>query len=335
MTPVIPLRPATSKTAPEANCAPCRGNSGAASARAAARLAAPDPLADLLHASARGDRAAFARLYELTSGPLFALSMKLLRARDAAEDALQESFVRVWRSAHRFDPNKGGGMTWLVTITRNVCLSAIERRRRIAEPIGLTAQDETIDPEPDPLEQTMRRRDAQRLAGCLQKLESKQQESLRLVYFEGLTHSELAARLDAPLGTVKSWVRRGLMQLKTCLEGVEAENRKTELLAAEYVMGTLRGAARRRFEALRETDAVYCFAADAWEERLAPLVEALAPVAPSSGLWESIERRLVEEAGPTYGSAVLVERQVALWRFAAITLGGVLLVMLALAIFAL
>jgi RNA polymerase sigma-70 factor (ECF subfamily) len=182
-------------------------------------MAGPDPLAELLSATARGDRAAFARLYELTSGKLFALALGILRRRDWAEEVLQEAFIRLWRSAHRFDPAKGSAMSWMVTIVRNSALTALERRPReiSAEDVGAAA--EPADTAPDPLEQAMQSSQARALFECLQHLEEPQRRSIMLAYYEGLTHTELAARLAAPLGTVKSWIRRGLMHLKECLEG--------------------------------------------------------------------------------------------------------------------
>jgi len=182
------------------------------------QMAGPDPLAELLAAAARGDHAAFARLYQLTAPKLFALTVGILKRRDWAEETLQESFIRVWRSAHRFDPAKGSAMSWMVTIVRNSALTALERRpREIASEDAGDAAD-IADSAPDPLEQTMQNSAARALLKCLQGLDEQQRRSIMLAYYEGLTHSELAARLGAPLGTVKSWIRRGLMHLKTCLE---------------------------------------------------------------------------------------------------------------------
>lgn len=181
-------------------------------------MAGPDPLAELLAATARGDRAAFARLYTATAPKLFALAIGILKRRDWAEEALQESFIRLWRSAHRFDPAKGTAMSWMVTIVRNSALSALERRPRelASEDVGEAA--DVADTAPDPLARTVQSSMARALLKCLEGLEESQRRSILLAYYEGLTHTELAARLAAPLGTVKSWIRRGLMHLKTCME---------------------------------------------------------------------------------------------------------------------
>lgn len=177
-----------------------------------------DPLTGLLRLIAGGDERAFARLYEQTAAKLFALILAIIRRRDLAEEILQESFVRVWKSAYRFDPAKGSAMAWLVTIARNRTLTALERTPR--DQAGPEAADwEMIaDGAPDPLEQALISSEARALSRCLQELEQDQRRSIVLAYYKGLTHVELAGRLDKPLGTVKSWVRRGLLQLRGCLE---------------------------------------------------------------------------------------------------------------------
>ena len=165
-----------------------------------------------------GDERAFGRLYELAAPKMFALALAMTRRRELAEEVLQESFVRAWKSAHRFDPTKGCAMAWLVTITRNRSLTAMTRVSR--DPTDGEASDweDVADGTPDPLEQAMVSSDARALARCLQSLEPNQRHSIVLTYFNGLTHRELARRLGKPLGTVKSWVRRGLLQLRGCLE---------------------------------------------------------------------------------------------------------------------
>lgn len=193
------------------------GHPSAAGAKALRGLS-QDPLGVLLQRTAQGDERAFARLYQQAGPKLFALVLAMTRQPDLAEEVLQEALVRIWKSAYRFDPEKGGAMAWLVTIARNRALTALERRPR--DRAGAEAPDwESIaDRAPDPLEQTLAGSEARALARCLQALERDQRRSIVLAYYTGLTHVELAQRLGKPLGTVKSWIRRGLLQLRGCLD---------------------------------------------------------------------------------------------------------------------
>src|SRR5581483_6430093 len=127
--------------------------------------------------------------------------------------------------------------------------------------------------EPDPAERAMRSEAARRVNSCLANLPANYRRSVSLIYFEGLTHSELANRMGVQLGTAKSWVRRGLAQMNRCLTGADPDWRT--LVAAEYAAGGLNGVVRRGFERRRERDARYCRAVDLWEDRLALLTEFL------------------------------------------------------------
>jgi RNA polymerase sigma-70 factor (ECF subfamily) len=254
-----------------------------------------DALALLLGEIAAGREAAFARLYELTAGRLFAIARGIVGGRsDVAEDVLQDSFVRVWRWAHRYAPDKGSAYGWLVRIVRNRALTARETLHRREDGHGELADVVLASPEPDPSDRAMRSEDARRVNACLANLPANHRRSLTLVYFEGLTHRELAARLGVQAGTAKSWVRRGLAQMNRCLAGgVDAGWR--ERVAAEYAIGGLQGAVRRGFEKRRERDARYCRAVDQWEERLALLTEGLAPAPVRPQVWKSIEQRIGRE----------------------------------------
>lgn len=256
--------------------------------------AAFDPLALLLADVAMGNERAFARLYELNGSRLLAIARGIVGRNDVAEDVLQDSFLRVWRWAHRFDPSKGTAYAWLVRVVRNRSLSArsvLQRREGGLE--ALDAETMVLD-EPDPADQAMRSEEARRVNGCLANLPANQRRSVTLVYFEGLTHRELAKRLGVQLGTAKSWVRRGLAQMNRCLTGTEVGWR--ELVAAEYAAGSLQGAVRRGFERRRERDARYCHAVDAWEDRLALLTEFLPDKGPAPAhVWNRIEQELARE----------------------------------------
>jgi len=177
-------------------------------------------LQQLLAQTARGDHAAFAAVYERTHAHLFGVALRMLRREQAAEDVLQEAFVSVWKSAAQYRPSVGGQemqpMTWLIAIVRNKALDALRSRARRNEtelPEG--ADDASAGPSAlDLLAQSTR---ALRIEGCLNGLDGSHRQSLALAYYQGLSHSEVAAQMGAPLGSVKAWIRRGLEKLKACL----------------------------------------------------------------------------------------------------------------------
>jgi RNA polymerase sigma-70 factor, ECF subfamily len=173
----------------------------------------------LLARTALADQRAFAELYRLTSAHLYAVALRILRESAAAEEVLQESFISIWNHAGSYVAAKSQPFTWLTSIVRNRCLDQL-RRRELAtvtiddEEAGMTLRDDG----PTPLEMLISGADARAVKGCVEALEAGQKQALALAFYRGLSHSELAAHLDLPLGTVKSWVRRGLERLKSCLE---------------------------------------------------------------------------------------------------------------------
>ena len=184
-------------------------------------------LSQLLARAGLGDRAAFASLYERTSGHLFAVVLRIQRDRAMAEDLLQEIYVSVWKAAAGFDAARSQPLTWLTSIARNRAIDSL--RRAQAQPqLESTSRDDdderpdavegAADEGPGPLELLGRASDARQLGQCLERLSPPQRQSVALAFFDGLSHAEVAEQLRQPLGTVKSWVRRALMALKGCLE---------------------------------------------------------------------------------------------------------------------
>jgi RNA polymerase sigma-70 factor (ECF subfamily) len=181
---------------------------------------APETLGQLLEASARRDRAAFARLYALTSAKLFGVALRILRRQDWAEEVLQECYVRIWEHAHEYREGLAAPMTWMSSIVRNRSFDWLRRPSLETADEAGEILESAEDGNPGPLEQLERSGEAAALAHCLQRLESRQRHAIVLAFHQGLTHSELARHLRQPLGTVKTWVRRGLIALKACLERV-------------------------------------------------------------------------------------------------------------------
>jgi RNA polymerase sigma-70 factor (ECF subfamily) len=180
---------------------------------------AADPLAALLRATARRDREAFARLYRLTSAKLFGVALRIVRREDWAEEVLQECYVRIWDHAREYREGLASPMTWMASIVRNRCLDWLRRPNpEVADEDGEIAGAVPSDG-PAPLEALERASEAAAITRCLEALDARQRQAIFLAFYEGRSHSELAARLREPLGTVKTWVRRGLMRLRNCLEG--------------------------------------------------------------------------------------------------------------------
>ncbi len=179
-------------------------------------------LGALLAATGDGDKRAFAELYQATSAKLYGFAIRILKEEGAAQDCIQESYVRIWEHAGQYRPERGAPLTWMGVIVRRRALDMLRRRNRegtLEEPeeIGRRLDGWKLaageaEPElPDPKER-------EQLVACMEQLRKEQSESLKLAFFEGLTHPELAERLAVPLGTVKTWIRRGMERLRKCLE---------------------------------------------------------------------------------------------------------------------
>jgi RNA polymerase sigma-70 factor (ECF subfamily) len=175
-----------------------------------------DELNQLLLRTGRGDRSAFEELYHRTAAKLLGISLRLLRDRDDAEEVLQEIYVTVWRRAASFDAGRGGAMTWLVALSRNKAIDRLRQHRRTA--LADVGWGDTLDDAAAPTADPDRTEDYRRLQRCLDELDPQHQRSLREAFFSGATYSELAAQCKVPLGTMKSWIRRSLIQLRKCLE---------------------------------------------------------------------------------------------------------------------
>ncbi len=176
-----------------------------------------DELNQLLQQTGRNDQKAFAELYKRTSSKLFGVCLRMLRDRGEAEEVLQETYTTVWRRADSFDASRASAITWLVTLSRNKAIDRLRQHREelLDDPSRL---DETVDDQPTPAAGAETSQEYLRLQQCLDELEPQQQSSVREAFFTGATYNELATRCKVPLGTMKSWIRRSLMQLRTCLD---------------------------------------------------------------------------------------------------------------------
>lgn len=177
----------------------------------------PD-LGGVLKQVAGGDRTAFAQLYDTASARLFGVIRRILPTSELAEDALQDTFVRIWQKAATYDPSLASPMAWMATIAHN---RAIDLRRRFAERLARRSEEidpATADEAPDPLALAEQSDDFRRLKSCLDHLPDDRQEMVLLAYHQGWSREELAARFKRPVTTVKTMLRRSLITLKECLD---------------------------------------------------------------------------------------------------------------------
>ena len=160
---------------------------------------------------AAGEKSALRLIYDLEAARMVGVAIRILRRRDLAEEATHDAFMRIWRSAHSFDPSRGSARAWIYTIVRNQALTILRDERRLGpeEPAGGDL------PEPDSA--LLRLPESSALRLCLQKLEPGRRNAIVLAYVHGFSHGELAGRLGVPLGTIKSWIRRGLVSLQECM----------------------------------------------------------------------------------------------------------------------
>jgi RNA polymerase sigma-70 factor, ECF subfamily len=174
-----------------------------------------ETLSRLIAATAEKDQAAFAALYDLTKRRLFGIALTVLRRRDLAEDVLQEAYIRVWRSAARFDPARGSALTWMATIVRNL---AIDVKRASG---AVTRDDTALTVIPfngrSALDEIEASDDVKRLRRAIEALDPMRRKLVVAAYIQGQSREQLAERFGAPVNTIKTWLRRSLLAVRECL----------------------------------------------------------------------------------------------------------------------
>lgn len=175
-----------------------------------------DQLEPLIARCALGDQLAFQALYQATSAKLFAVSIRILKSEARAEEALQEAYLKIWHAAESYSTRRGKPMTWLINIVRNQSLDLLRastaRQEDKTDPldVNLIAND-------NPLDESEISDELRRLLDCLRPLSAAQRDCILLSYHAGYTPSEIAHRRAWPLGSVKTWLRRGLASVRECL----------------------------------------------------------------------------------------------------------------------
>jgi len=172
-------------------------------------------IADLIARCALRDRAAFRLLYERTSAKLFGVTLRILKDRSEAEEALQEVFVKVWQRADRYVAGTTSPISWLVAVARNHSLDILRARRPPSDDIDVAL--EIPDAGPSPERATQDSQERHRIENCLGTLEPDRADAVRGAYLDGYSYEELAARYTVPLNTMRTWLRRSLIKLKDCL----------------------------------------------------------------------------------------------------------------------
>ncbi len=178
-----------------------------------------------LAATARKDGDAFRQLYDSTSSKLFGFALRILGKRELAEEVIQESFVSIWNNAASYQAGLAAPMTWMTTIVRNKTYDALRRIDGAVEIDADNFDKEVMDAlesaDPTPIEALQISDESKALARCFAKLENLHRQAIALAFYHDLSHSEVAEQLALPIGTVKTWVRRGLEKLRLCLTKLE------------------------------------------------------------------------------------------------------------------
>src|SRR5262249_7775394 len=176
----------------------------------------PAELVWLLAAVAKGDQAAFERLYAATRAKLYGVVLRILRRADLADEVMQDTYLKIWRNAGEFDAHLASPMTWMVAIARNRAIDLVRKKAESSiedEPSTLDVAAET----PDPLARRELTDDLRRLLACLGGLDEERRRMVLLAYYNGWSREQLAAKFDKPVNTIKTWLRRSLIDLRECL----------------------------------------------------------------------------------------------------------------------
>jgi RNA polymerase sigma-70 factor (ECF subfamily) len=170
----------------------------------------------LLAAVAKGDKAAFERLYGATRAKLYGVLLRILGRPEAADDVMQETYLKVWQMAGKFDPTVASPITWMVAIARNRAIDIVRKKADVSvedspEALGVAADT------PPPLARREMTEELRRLLGCLGKLDPEKQRIVLLAYYSGWSREQLSYKLDIPVNTIKTWLRRSLLEIRECM----------------------------------------------------------------------------------------------------------------------
>ena len=176
----------------------------------------PAELIWLLASVAKGDEAAFERLYAATRAKLFGVVLRILRRQDLAEEVVQEAYVKIWHSAGHFNPSLASPITWMVSIARNRAIDVVRKRSEASiedEPVAMEVASDI----PDPLARREMTEELKRILECVGQLDPERQKMVLLAYYNGWSREQLSEKFNTPLNTVKTWLRRSMIEIRGCL----------------------------------------------------------------------------------------------------------------------
>jgi RNA polymerase sigma-70 factor, ECF subfamily len=176
----------------------------------------PAELVWLLAAVAKGDRVAFERLYAATRAKLYGVVLRILRRGDLADEVMQETYLKIWTSAGQFNPAVATPITWMVAIARNRAIDLLRKKSELSIEEESDAMDVAAET-PDPLAERVLSDELKRLLACLGKLDPDRQRLVLLAYYSGSSREQIAAQFNKPVNTIKTWLRRSLIEIRECL----------------------------------------------------------------------------------------------------------------------
>ena len=171
----------------------------------------------LLIEIAGGSRNAFESLYRATSSKLYGICLRVVPDRAEAEDVLQEVYTTIWHKAHQYDATRASPIAWLAMIARNKAIDRLRTQPARGTLAPIECADDIADGGASPMATAVAPGGRDRLEACMRQPDARRQSLIRAAFFDGSTYEELAQRIASPLGSVKSWIRRGLLQLRGCL----------------------------------------------------------------------------------------------------------------------
>jgi RNA polymerase sigma-70 factor (ECF subfamily) len=180
------------------------------------KMLTPADLVSLIAAVAKGDEAAFERLYAATRAKLYGVVLRILRRQDLAEEVIQETYVKIWNSAGQFKAELASPITWMASIARNRAIDIVRKKSEVSIEEEPDAMEVAAD-SPDPLARREMSEELKRLLECVGRLEPERQKLVLLAYYNGWSREQLAEKFAAPVNTIKTWLRRSMLDIRECL----------------------------------------------------------------------------------------------------------------------